>query len=146
MKAKFFLTLLTLTGLFLSSNSAFASTRSPLVNSSNIDALSQTIANLIDLDRDAHSLVSLAIDRALLAQNSLYNSAGEPSTRQPAPDSNVDRQPIVNGKIANPRNRPRPDRPLINGIIKAPPQTQPDRENPPAIINGLIINPNPDRH
>lgn len=140
MKAKFFLTLVALTGLFLGSNSAFAATSSTTVNSTNTDTLSQTISNLIDLDGDAHSLVSLAIDRALLAQNSKYDD-GHPANREPAPGSNVDRQPIVNGKIANPRHLPRTERPLINGIIKAPPQTQPsDRENPP-MINGLIVNP-----
>jgi hypothetical protein len=66
MKTKFLLTLLTLTGLLLSANSVFAATGSTPDRDLSITNLSQTIAELIDLDD--LNLVELAIDRALLAQ------------------------------------------------------------------------------
>jgi hypothetical protein len=147
MKAKFFLTLLALTGLFLGSNSAFAATGSTTVNT-NADTLSQTISKLIDLDSDAHSLVSIAIDRALLAKGDRDSDSVEPEAVE---DTSIQlgRKPIINGKVANPHPRPiingkiaNPNpRPIINGIIiKDRPQTQPT-EDGKHLINGIIVNP-----
>lgn len=134
MKAKFFLTLLALTGLFLSSNSAFAATGST-TNHSNTDTLSQTISNLIDLDRDAHSLVSLAIDRALLAQKDT-SSQSTPAGGLPVA------QPIINGKIAQPQPNQSNPPVIINGIIKKPePQQRRIERRRPIMINGVIAQP-----
>ena len=66
MKTKFVLTLLAMTGIFISANSAVATTISPPERDNTITNISQTIANLIHLE--ARDLVELAIDRALLAR------------------------------------------------------------------------------
>jgi hypothetical protein len=137
MKAKFFLTLLALTGLFLSSNSAFAATGATTTNHINTDTLSQTIANLIDLDRDSHSLVSLAIDRALLAQKD-PNSQGKSVDAGGAPMAT----PIINGKIAQPQPTQSNPPVIINGIIKKPePQERQTERRRPRMINGVIVQP-----
>jgi hypothetical protein len=139
MKAKFLLTLLALTGLFLSSNnSAFAATGSPTVNNRNTDLLSQTISKLIDLDRDAHSLVSLAIDRALLAQR----DTNIPASPTPAGGIPIIGRSIVNGKVAQPNPNSSDPPVLINGITKKPePQDRQTENRRPRMINGRIINP-----
>jgi hypothetical protein len=138
MKTKLLLMLLALNGVLLGTNSASASTVAPTENTHNIASLSQTISDLIDFD--GHNLVELAINRALLAKD-IKDSNTE--------DSNYsDRQPIINGKIANPNLRPKKDRPLINGIIRSPEpmingtviKDRPSK-NPKPIVNGLIQYP-----
>jgi hypothetical protein len=99
MKAKFLLTLLTLTGLLLSANGVFAATGSTPDRSLRITNLSQTIAKLIDLED--RSLVELAIDRALLAQQ-----VNEPQITTPVtagvPRADLkptEQKPTVRGRI-----------------------------------------------
>jgi hypothetical protein len=65
MKTKFLLMLIALNGLVWGVNSASAYT---LPTDHDTARLSQTISGLVGFDRDTHSLVALAIDRALLAQ------------------------------------------------------------------------------
>jgi hypothetical protein len=97
------LTLLTLNGLFWGVNSVSASATS--LSGSNRN-LSYTIAKLIDLD--AHSLVELAIDRALIAQqvndDRLQNpvTAGMPKLNNTQPN----KQHTIRGRVAKPRDRP----------------------------------------
>jgi hypothetical protein len=99
MKAKFLLTLLTLTGLLLSANGVFAATGSTPDRALRITNLSQTIAKLIDLED--RSLVELAIDRALLAQQ-----VNEPQITTPVtagvPRADLkptEQKPTVRGRI-----------------------------------------------
>jgi hypothetical protein len=132
MKAQFFLLLITFNGLLLYANSASASVATP---ESQVTHLSKTIANLIDFDD--RNLVAQAINRALLAQNSKEDN----SPPQIAGDIQIiTPQPIINGRIANPKPEPtrgegRPRRlPPQN-----PPITTPTND-PPVIINGLIRN------
>lgn len=133
MKTKFFLTLLALNGLLLGANSVSATTVSTATSAQNITNLSQTIANLIDVtDR---GLVEVAINRALLAQGSSDNKKPNPAGGMPIRQPNIDRQPIINGRIANPNTRPQ--RPIINGIIKNPEVQPVDRP----LINGVIVKP-----
>ena len=135
MKTKFLLTLLALTGLLLGANSASASTES----SHNIASLSQKISALIDLDPTAQSLVNLAIDRALIAQNKDSNKTpadanGETVRTTGAIEPGAtNKQPTIRGRVAKPNRQP-----IINGKI-ANPNPQPS-ESP--MINGLIVNPN----
>jgi hypothetical protein len=100
MKTKFLLTLLTLNGLFWGINSVSAS--APSLTHSN-RPLSHTIAEIIDLD--VHSLVELAIDRALIAQQVNDNKIPHPVTAGvPKADvSQTDKQPTVRGRVANPQ-------------------------------------------
>ena len=133
MKAQFLLMLITLNGLLLCANSASATAVAPRTADRQIADLSKTIAKLIDFDD--RSLVELAINRALLAQNKDTNKTnpvdtnGEPVRRTGAIESNhTDREPVVRGRVANPK-------PIINGRIANP--------NPKPIINGKIANPNP---
>jgi hypothetical protein len=132
MKAKFFLTLVALTGLLFGNNSAFAATGSTTENQTNANTLSQTISNLIDLDRDAHSLVSLAIERALLAQkdpNSPEGTAASDSVK-----------PIVNGRVAQPHPSESQPPVLINGTILnvEPPNRRRSEPRKPKINNGVV--------
>jgi hypothetical protein len=121
MKTKFLLTLLVLTGL-LGTNNAVAATTS--ASDSNIDLLSQTISQLIDLTPGDRNLVVTAIDRALLAQGDrdrqptrLNVAGGEPVVK-----------PIINGRIAQPKpERATQPKVLINGIILVNPSTQPPK-------------------
>lgn len=100
MKTKFFLVLLTLNGLFWGLNCVSASATS-LTGSNR--PLSHTIAKLIDFD--AHSLVELAIDRALIAQQVNDNkiphlvTAGVPKLNVDP----IDKQPTVRGRVAKPK-------------------------------------------
>ncbi len=120
--------LLAFNGLLLGANSVSAAT-----NTQNITDLSQTIANLIDIDD--RSLVEMAINRALLAQADSKSRQLIPAGGEPVSHTNTDRQPIINGRIANPRTRPQ--RPMINGIIKNPEVQPVDKP----LINGLIVKP-----
>jgi hypothetical protein len=132
MKARFFLTLVALTGLLLGNNSAFAATGSTTGNQTNANTLSQTISNLIDLDRDAHSLVSLAIERALLAQKDPNNPESKVTGGKPA-------EPIVNGKVAQPHPS-ESQTPMINGGMVAPAEPRDRRPEPrkSRINNGVV--------
>jgi hypothetical protein len=139
MKTKLLLMLLALNGVLLGANSASASTVAPTENIHNIANLSQTISELIGFD--GHNLVELAINRALLAQDT-KDSNTENSKYS-------DRQPIINGKIVNPDLRPKKDRPLINGIIREPRPMingtiikEDPSTSPKPIVNGLIRYPN----
>jgi hypothetical protein len=134
MKNNFLLTLLTLTGLFLGTNTAFAATGSSIEHRQNITNLSQTIAKSIDLDGSYQGLIESAIDRALLAKAEKVSNSTPANIAVGEPNGS-----IINGKIANPR-RPivngkviNPHQPIINGRIANPKQP---------IINGIIINPN----
>jgi hypothetical protein len=118
MKARFFLALLALNGLFFSANSASAFTGSSTEDRHNIANLSRTIAELVEFDPDTHSLVEMAISRALIAQK-----AGN------APD------PQVAGGLQAPNFSRDPFGPPIVGTIAIP--------NPPPTVNGTIANPNP---
>jgi hypothetical protein len=131
MKARFFLTLVALTGLILGNNSAFAATGSTTGNQTNANTLSQTISNLIDLDRDAHSLVSLAIERALLAQK-------DPNKPDTAPASSV--KSIVNGRVAQPNPSESQPPVMTNGMIIPNLEPQDRRPEPrkPRINNGVV--------
>jgi hypothetical protein len=130
MKTKFLLTLLALTGLLLGANSASASTGSH----HNVASLSQKISTLIDLDPTAQSLVKLAIDRALIAQNKDSDKTPVDTRTTGAMVSGVpNKQPTIRGRVAKPNRQP-----IINGKI-ANPNPQPSE---PPLINGLIVNPN----
>jgi hypothetical protein len=135
MKAKFFLTLLALSGLLWSANAATAATVTER------DLLSQTIANLVDIgDRN---LLTAAIDRALLAQRSTENSRPTPAGGIKVPTTS---QPIINGKVAAPtrptRSRENTRQPvIINGIIAKPEVQKVDEP----LINGVIVRPETDR-
>jgi hypothetical protein len=140
MKTKFLLVLLTLTGLLLGTNSAFAATGSLPEHSQNITNLSQRIAKSIDLNGDYRSLIESAIDRALLAKGE-KTSPTQPNIAVGEPYPNG---PIINGKIAQPKPRTNPPV-IINGIIKVDPPTKPSEDRKPringVIINGVIANP-----
>jgi hypothetical protein len=69
-KSKFLLMLLVFNGLLWGANSASARIVSATANNYNIAQLSLTIAESIGFTPDTHSLIELAIDRALLAQSS----------------------------------------------------------------------------
>jgi hypothetical protein len=98
-----------------------------------VDALSQNIAKLIDLDPDRQNLVKLAIDRAIASKENGADKSeiagGKTNTRpalqdritnpQPIKTPNIQKDnvptPIINGRIANPQ----PDRsPILVGKIK----------------------------
>jgi hypothetical protein len=68
MKNKFWLGLLAANALLLVTNSAVASADSISESQQDIASLSQTIAESIGLQPDVHSLIELAIGRALTAQ------------------------------------------------------------------------------
>jgi hypothetical protein len=140
MKTKFLLALLTLTGLLLGTNSAFAATGVSTENSQQITNLSQTIAKSIDLGGDYDNLIESAINRALLAKGETNSIAvGEPNG--PIVNGIVVKptRPIINGRYVNPKGpiingRIDPNGPIINGKITNP--------NKGPIINGIIVNPN----
>jgi hypothetical protein len=126
MKARFFLGLLAFNGLFLAANSASANSGSTGENRHDITQLSRIISELVKFAPDSHSLVEMAINRALIAQQ-----AGEPAP-QPAggisaPNftSDPQPQPIINGKIANPN--PPITKPRVRRIVE-PSKPQPDRK------------------
>lgn len=123
MKTKFLLTLLALTGLCLGTNSAVAATTT--ADASNIDRLSQTISQLIDLDPATHNLVAFAIDRALLAQRDRDRQPTRPNVAGGEP---VVTAPIISGRIAQPQpSKPQPTV-LINGTMTVNPPTQPPKK------------------
>ncbi|WP_310482650.1 hypothetical protein [Chamaesiphon sp. VAR_48_metabat_403] len=105
MKTKFLLTLLAMTGVFISANSAVATTKFTPERDRSITNLSQTIANLINLEE--RDLVELAIDRALLAQQvnepkipTPIVTAGLPRADiKPTEQKPTDKQPTVRGRI-----------------------------------------------
>ena len=106
--------LITLSGLCWGTNSAAANVLAT-TSDRNSAQLSQTISQIIGFDRDTHSLVELAIDRALIAQAvkppSVRSSitAGVPYVPQPT---------RVDGQVATPK---RPTKiPEITGKIDAP--------------------------
>jgi hypothetical protein len=93
---KFLLTLLALNGLLLSANSAAAYSVSEPEIHYDILSLSRTIADSIDLSGDYHSLMELAIDRALLAQKVKDINMPSPIT------AGVPSLPMIRGKISKP--------------------------------------------
>jgi hypothetical protein len=100
MKTKFLLTLLTLNGLFWGVNCVSASATS---QTESHRTLSHTIAKLIDVD--AHNLVELAIDRALIAQQVNDNKMPNPVTAGvPSVDVGLaNKQHPVRGRVAKPK-------------------------------------------
>jgi hypothetical protein len=102
MNAKFFLMLLALNGLFLDMGSASASATTLTGADRQITNLSNTISELIGIDRGTHTLVELAIDRALLAQK--LNSGTNNLRTAGAPVSIQDDQKpeLAVGKMAVP--------------------------------------------
>lgn len=121
MKARFFLALLAVNGLVFAANSASAFTRSSTDNPHDAADLSRSISKIVNLKPDTHSLIEMAIDRALLAQAASDQTAPMPPTAGiPAPNQTKDPQPqpIVNGKIANP-NQPK-TKPRVMPISKRP--------------------------
>jgi hypothetical protein len=147
MKTKLLLALLTLTGLLLGTNSAFAATTGASTeNSQQITNLSQTISKSIDLGGDYQNLLESAISRALLAKGEPANSSVQPNIAVGEPNGPIvngiivkpDR-PIINGRYVNPKG------PIINGRIENPngPIINGKIANPKGpIINGIIVNPN----
>jgi hypothetical protein len=98
---------------------------------------------LVDLDADAHSLVELAINRALLAKSVKDNDKDSPIIGQQTINGHVanpQHGPIINGKIVNPHSGPTIGR-VANPRPKPLPQPPIDKE-PPILINGIIYNPN----
>ncbi len=93
MKTKFILTLLAFNGIFLTTAIATASTP-------NLANLSQTISKSLDLDLADRSLVSTAIDRALIAKK--VNASEPKESTQP------DLRREIMGKIAAPTQSPKP--------------------------------------
>jgi hypothetical protein len=102
MKTKFFLMLLALTGLCWSANSASATLAPKPTDRVNAN-LSQTMAELIGFDRDTYSLVEMAIDRALIAQQvndvplPRVRTAGVPVAKPPE-EQQSDKKPLIGGK------------------------------------------------
>jgi hypothetical protein len=117
MKTKFLLMLITLSGLCWGTNSAAANVLAT-TSDRNSAQLSQTISHIIGLGQDTHSLVELAIDRALIAQAvnqppAMPRTAGVPLAQptpqptQPAgkvtePKPQVSKTPAITGKIDPP--------------------------------------------
>ena len=104
-----------------------------------INELSQTISELIDLDLDHQSLIESAVNRAIAAKDITGGRGYRPRPIHGCPtitNGKIACPPFVTGKIAI---RP----PLINGTIlnpnPEPPMTPVDE--PPIIINGLIAKP-----
>jgi hypothetical protein len=113
MKTKFLLMLITLSGLCWGTNSAAANVLAT-TSDRNSAQLSQTISHIIGLGQDTHSLVELAIDRALIAQAvnqppAMPRTAGVPLA-QPTPPAGkvtepkpqVSKTPVITGKIDPP--------------------------------------------
>lgn len=94
---------LAMCGLCWSANSASA-TMTPNAN------LSQTMAELIGFDRDTYSLIEMAIDRALIAQQvnevplPQIRTAGVP-VATPPDASQSDKKPLIGGKWEAPTDR-----------------------------------------
>jgi hypothetical protein len=101
MKTKFLLTLLTLNGLLFGTNSAFAVTVSEIDLSQNTARLSQNIAKSIGFDRDTHSLVEFAINRALIAQKLGDCQAQNPSTTK-SDLNQADKPQLIRGRMPLP--------------------------------------------
>jgi hypothetical protein len=99
MKTKFLLTLLAMTGILISANNAVATTISTPERDRSITNLSQTIANLINLDD--RNLVELAIDRALLAQQVNEPKIPNPVTAGvPRADLKpIEQKPNIRGRV-----------------------------------------------
>jgi hypothetical protein len=126
MKARFFLGLLAFNGLILAANSASANSGSTGENRHDITQLSRTISELVKFASDTHSLVEMAINRALIAQQ-VGDSAAQAAGSISAPNFTTDPQPqpIINGKIANPN--PPITKPRVRRIVE-PSKPQPDRK------------------
>jgi hypothetical protein len=115
MKTKFLLMLIALNGLVWGVNGASAT----LSTSHDTARLSQTIAGLVGLDRDTHSLVELAIDRALIAQSVNQPPVTSPRTAG-VPIAAPTPQPTrIDGKVAVP-NPHATQTPEITGKVAAP--------------------------
>ncbi len=118
MKTKSLLMLLALTGIHWSINATAASST---VAPTSIDlhpALSHSISELVGLDRDTHSLLELAIDRALIAQQvnggkqEPQITAGSPApvpqppvgVSVPVTPPPTDKKPKIDSKTTNPKD------------------------------------------
>jgi hypothetical protein len=144
-KTKFLLTLLAVNGLLLGANSASAYTRSSPETSHDIANLSRTISESIDLGDDYHSLVSIAIDRALIAQQVKDINIPHPIT------AGVPMPQMVRGRMIKPQQQV--DRPNTENTTVTPDEQKPptedklkqssttDRQIEQPIILGLIAAP-----
>jgi hypothetical protein len=92
-----------------------------------INELSQTIAELIDLDLYEQSLIQSAVDRAISAKDITGGRGYRPRHPRHYPT------PIINGKVAYP--------PLINGTMPSPQPGGVTRLDPPIIVTGVIYDP-----
>ncbi|PSB57899.1 hypothetical protein C7B77_06665 [Chamaesiphon polymorphus CCALA 037] len=103
MKTKFFLMLLAVSGLCWSANSASAVMVTPTIAERQNANLSRTMAELIGFDRDTYSLIEMAVDRALIAQQvnvvplPQIRTAGVPVAKPPEA-SQIDKKPLIGGK------------------------------------------------
>jgi hypothetical protein len=119
-KTKFLLTLLAVNGLLLSPNSASAYSVSEPEIHHDIPSLSRTIAESIDLGSDYYSLVNIAIDRALIAQQvqdinlPVLVTAGVPKPQ------------LLRGRMIKPKQQV--DRPNTENTIAPPDKSQPPTE------------------
>jgi hypothetical protein len=118
MKTKSLLMLLALTGLNWGINGTSASSTVVPTSIDRHPALSRSISELIGLDRDTHSLLELAIDRALIAQKVNGSEqeprlAGAPLPVPPPPAGGIplpvdppptDKKPETDRKTTNPQN------------------------------------------
>ncbi len=131
MKANFGLMLLA-NGLLICLTSAAAQAQVPS-GDRDLASLSQTIARSIGFDRDTDSLIELAIDRALIAQqlterNTEMRTAGVPLSPQDSRQTN--KKPLIGGKI------PAPTQESI-GQVKNKKTTTPKLLQPP--ISGDVM-------
>ena len=145
MKTKFLLTLLAVNGLLLSANSASAYSVSEPEIHHDIPSLSRTISKSIDLGSDYYSLVNIAIDRALIAQQvkdinmPVLVTAGVPRLpmvrgRMIKPKQQVDRQNTENTIVT-------PDEQKPQAKDKIEPSSTTDRPIEQPTILGLIAVP-----
>jgi hypothetical protein len=118
---KFLLTLLAVNGLLLSPNSASAYSVSEPEIRHDIPSLSRTIAESIDLGGDYHSLISIAIDRALIAQQVKDIHIPHPVT------AGVPMPQMVRGQMAKPQEQV--DRPNTENTTVTPDEQKPPTED-----------------
>jgi hypothetical protein len=121
MKAKFFLSLLVLNGFLLGTNSASA-TEPISENQYDLASLSQTIAESIGFHPDTHSLIELAIGRALTAKklNDIPTPPSVITAGVPVPSRNLsdtDRSRVTSGRI------PQQPTPPVQGQVPLTDQT-----------------------
>jgi hypothetical protein len=119
-KTKFLLTLLTVNGLLLGTHSASAYSVSEPEIHHDIPSLSRTISASIDLGDDYHSLVSIAIDRALIAQQVKDINIPHPVT------AGVPLPQMVRGRMI--KQQEQVDRPNAENTTVTPEEQKPPTE------------------